>query len=115
MFSGCTSLESAPELPATRLFDSCYAEMFGGCTSLTKAPVLPAERLEMQCYSYMFRGCSKLEYVKCLATDIRESSGLYGWLEGVALSGTFVKVAGMNDWPRGDSGIPEGWTISEEL
>ena len=31
MFSGCTSLTQAPELPATQLADFCYDGMFDGC------------------------------------------------------------------------------------
>jgi hypothetical protein len=38
MFSGCTSLTTAPELPATTLAYACYQQMFVGCTSLTEAP-----------------------------------------------------------------------------
>ena len=34
MFSGCTSLTTAPSLPATTLADYCYSSMFYGCTSL---------------------------------------------------------------------------------
>lgn len=33
MFYGCTSLTTAPELPATELTDSCYSYMFGQCES----------------------------------------------------------------------------------
>jgi len=42
MFSDCTSLTTAPSLPATTLTDYCYYYMFKGCTSLTTAPQLPA-------------------------------------------------------------------------
>ena len=35
LFSGCTSLTTAPELPAAELTDRCYYQMFSGCTSLT--------------------------------------------------------------------------------
>jgi len=45
MFRGCTSLITAPELPATTLTNYGYQGMFGGCTSLTKAPDLPATTL----------------------------------------------------------------------
>ena len=38
MFYKCTSLATAPELPATTLADSCYIYMFCGCSSLTEAP-----------------------------------------------------------------------------
>ena len=34
MFVGCTSLTSAPELPATMLADGCYYRMFAGCTKI---------------------------------------------------------------------------------
>ena len=60
MFSGCTGLTSAPELPATTLAQSCYCNMFQGCTSLTAAPVLPATTLELGCYSRMFSDCTGL-------------------------------------------------------
>jgi hypothetical protein len=35
MFSGCTSLTEAPELPSTVMKERCYEKMFYGCTSLT--------------------------------------------------------------------------------
>ena len=60
IFNGCTSLTTAPELPATTLADGCYANMFQGCSSLTTAPALPATTLAESCYSNMFRGCSSL-------------------------------------------------------
>ena len=61
MFYGCTSLTSAPSLPATTLASSCYSGMFYGCTSLTAAPSsLPATTLVDSCYSYMFYGCTSL-------------------------------------------------------
>ena len=60
MFRDCTSLTTAPELPATTLATSCYYYMFGGCTSLTTAPALPATTLAKSCYTSMFRGCTSL-------------------------------------------------------
>ena len=60
MFSGCTSLTTAPSLPATTLASSCYDSMFYGCTSLTVAPSLPATTLADFCYTYMFYGCTSL-------------------------------------------------------
>ena len=62
MFSGCTSLTSAPELKATTLANYCYGSMFAGCTSLEKAPELPATTLAKanNCYSFMFYGCTSL-------------------------------------------------------
>ena len=60
MFHGCTSLTTAPELPATTLADHCYNNMFSGCTNLTTAPELPATTLASSCYGGMFLGCTSL-------------------------------------------------------
>ena len=67
MFRNCTSLTTAPELPATTLAYGCYGDMFRGCTSLTTAPELPATTLAENCYgsvddvySGMFRDCTSL-------------------------------------------------------
>ena len=74
MFSGCTSLTQAPELPATTLAEFCYAGMFKGCTSLTQAPELPATTLAELCYKYMFLGCTKLTQAPELqSTTLAES------------------------------------------
>ena len=60
MFTGCTGLTSAPELPATTLATYCYYSMFNGCTGLTSAPELPATTLAIYCYYNMFNGCTGL-------------------------------------------------------
>ena len=60
MFRGCTSLTTAPALPATTLSERCYYYMFYDCTSLTTAPELPATTMAPYCYSSMFRGCTSL-------------------------------------------------------
>ncbi len=60
LFNGCSSLTTAPALPAMTLAVSCYREMFRGCSSLTTAPALPAMTLATNCYQLMFRSCSNL-------------------------------------------------------
>lgn len=60
LFEGCTSLLSAPELPATTMEQGCYFGMFSECTGLTSAPELPANVLANNCYGWMFKGCSAL-------------------------------------------------------
>ncbi len=60
LFNNCTSLTTAPDLPATILADSCYAYMFNGCTSLRMAPELEATTLARHCYQAMFNGCTSL-------------------------------------------------------
>jgi len=112
MFYGCTSLVNAPELPATILYngDRCYCSMFEGCTSLTTAPELPATHLKASCYWRMFKDCTSLSSVRILATDISASDCLTNWLNGVPSSGTFTKKSSV-EYPVGESGIPEGWTV----
>lgn len=113
MFYGCTSLTTAPVLPATTLTTQCYKEMFQGCTSLTAAPELPATILTTNCYNNMFNGCSSLNYIKCLASvKINTNGSTSNWVYSVASSGTFVKKAGVT-WPTGTSGIPNNWTVVE--
>ena len=61
MFGNCTSLTTAPSLPATTLINSCYRNMFYNCTSLTTAPALPATTLASACYRSMFENCTSLQ------------------------------------------------------
>ena len=110
-FNGCTSLTSAPQLPATTLTQSCYDSMFRDCTSLTSAPQLPATTLASSCYRGMFNGCANLNYIKMMATDISASSCLLSWVQGVAASGTFVKNSAAQWDESGASGVPNNWTI----
>ena len=60
MFRDCTSLTTAPDLPATTLANYCYSNMFYNCTGLTTAPDLPATTLASYCYSDMFNNCTGL-------------------------------------------------------
>ena len=79
MFSGCTSLVTAPELPATTLANECYVFMFEGCTSLVTAPELPATTLAIRCYENMFNGCTILITAPVLsATTLAE--GCYSYM-----------------------------------
>ena len=61
MFYGCTSLTTAPELPATTLAVNCYRYMFEDCTALVSVPALPATTLANYCYTQMFNGCTKIK------------------------------------------------------
>lgn len=111
LFKNARNLIDASKLvlPATTGY-SCYEEMFYGCTSLTTAPELPATTLADNCYSRMFYGCTKLNYIKMLATDTKSLS-LYNWVNGVAPTGTFVKNSEATWDVVGNSGVPEGWTV----
>ena len=111
MFYGCTSLTTAPVLPATTLADYCYYYMFGGCTSLTTAPELPATTLVSNCYNYMFYGCSNLNYIKAMFTTTPSTSYTENWVNGVATTGTFVKNSVAQWLATGTYGVPYEWTV----
>ena len=79
MFSGCTSLVSAPsELPAMTLANNCYYEMFSYCTSLVNVPSLPATSLGEGCYYEMFRSCESLTTAPNLPATTLADSCYYG-------------------------------------
>ena len=109
MFQNCTSLTTAPALPATTLASSCYYNMFYGCNSLTTAPELPAKTLAEGCYYNLFDNCTSLNNVTVYADDISASNCTTDWLNNVASTGTFRNL-GSVIYPTGASGIPSGWT-----
>ena len=96
MFEECTNLTSAPELPAETLEDYCYLGMFINCTNLTSAPELPAETLANCCYHEMFWGCTKLSTVTMLAPSdqITSKYASLNWLNdaGTGASSRTLKV-----------------------
>ena len=96
MFNRCTNLTSAPALPATTLAIGCYSRMFEFCTNLESAPVLSAETLAQNCYYSMFYGCSKLTTVTMLApsTEISKepSSVLYFFHNWLQFAGDYASV-----------------------
>ena len=82
MFNWCTSLATAPSLPATTLAEHCYRNMFNWCTSLTTAPSLPATTLTSHCYYSMFIWCTGLITAPSLpATTLAERcyNSMFSW------------------------------------
>lgn len=113
MFQGCTSLTKAPVLPATVLADGCYWYMFRDCTSLTTAPALPATTLAIGCYRTMFQGCSNLNNITLGYTGNfadAPTNAFGNWVDGVASTGTFYYNG--SDTTTGVSAIPTGWTVT---
>lgn len=61
LFSGFTSLTTAPELPGTTLGEYCYFNTFKDCTGMTVGPKeLPAPTLARGSYECMFSNCTAL-------------------------------------------------------
>jgi len=79
MFESCGSLTAAPALPATTLASNCYNNMFQGCTSLTAAPALPAMTLASSCYAGMLNSCTSLSAAPALPATTLASS-CYSWM-----------------------------------
>ena len=80
------------------LANSCYNSMFRGCTSLTTAPSLPATTLAASCYSYMFNGCTS---IKLAISKSREYDKEYripksgnGLTASSALNNMFMQTGG---------------------
>lgn len=71
-------------LPATTLYDDCYASMFYHCTSITSVPsgFLPATTLANECYGSMFWGCTSLTSVPSdlLPATTLPSKGCYAYM-----------------------------------
>jgi len=82
--------------------------MFSNCTSLTTAPALPATTLATYCYAYMFSNCISLNSITCYATTISASNALTSWVSNVAVEATFTTLES-TAWTTRISGIPSGW------
>ena len=105
------------ETMTTLPYDETFAELFKGNEFITHANdkdlILPATNLRKECYFQMFYGCTRLNHIVCLATDVSADNCTYQWMFNVAEKGTFVKASATN-WPEGDNGIPDGWTVVSE-
>ena len=97
MFQGCTSLTTAPSLPATTLANNCYYSMFQGCTSLKTVPSLPATTLANNCYNSMFYLCTKIK----LSTT---ASGTYTKSYRIPQNGTGTTASGALVYMFGNTG-----------
>ena len=91
------------------LITGCYREMFTNCSKITNAPELPATTLVESCYKNIFYRCENLNSITVYADDISATNCTTDWLYGVAAKGTFRNL-GSATYSRGTSGIPSGWT-----
>ena len=87
------------------------SSMFSNCTSLVTAPELPATTLANGCYNTMFSGCTKLNYIKALFTTTPSATYTQNWVSGVSSTGKFVKSKYATWNVTGDDGIPTSWTV----
>ena len=76
-------------LPAKKLTTDCYFSMFSGCTSLKTAPKLPATTLAEGCYSYMFKNTNVLpdtSNIDFTSQTVLASGGLIGLFGGTKVT-----------------------------
>ena len=111
LFSNCTTLLTAPELPALNLSGWCYKGLFSGCTSLTVAPELPAINLASACYNSMFERCNQLHSIKIMAKDIQDPYDVAYLLYGVTTNGVLYKQSSLI-WPE-ERPLPSTWTTQD--
>lgn len=107
LFTNCTSLTTAPSLPATTLAEYCYTGMFYGCKVLTTAPKLPATILWICCYQSMFNSCTSLTVLpKLPATTLTD----YCYREMFANCSN-IKLSSTQTWEyQTEYRIPTTWT-----
>jgi len=92
----------------------CYKRMFSGCTNLKKAPELPAKKMVTGCYDEIFLDCIKINEIRVGLTgwdsDEENICSCCDWLSGVAPNGKFICP---EELPKefGEKRIPEGWKI----
>ena len=140
MFRGCTSLTTAPKLPAIHSATDCYSSMFEGCINLEVAPDINLINMSQTCCQRMFcmNRSSKITTPKMTKSPIlRADTGATNcykemfkgngnlvevtclmtssfncdnWLTNCSTTGTFKKAASAS-WSTGTSGIPSGWTV----
>lgn len=133
MFLGCTSLITAPKLPATLSVDDdyldCYYGMFCGCTKLKNGPTISLNLSEIlshyRTFASMFSGCKALTSIKFNGPGTTfgnsfgfgEVDGIFQyWMDGVDTSG-ILTVTNNNyrdiftDY-KNIHGVPQNWTVS---
>ena len=88
--------------------DYCFYGMFSGCSSLTAAPELPALELGEGSYKEMFNGCTSLDTIVCYCEFNDMPDCTDNWLNNVAVWGNFYNY-GDATYTRDASGIPRGW------
>ena len=120
MFDSCTGLVRGPQtLPAKNLGKTCYRNMFYNCSSLENAPELPATALVTGAYQRMFYGCAKVNYIKMLGTnwllDVFFSDNNTKWCAGVAATGELWLDASLQNAANWNTTwgtiVPAGWTV----
>ena len=117
IFQNCTSLTTAPALPATTLANNCYQNMFNACSSLTTAPALPATTLATGCYNIMFNGCKSLTTAPALPATTLAENCYHGMFSGCKLLQVYSSsgTGHTEEWSIPTSGIASSYTSQTNM
>lgn len=112
LFKDCTYLLNAEDLilPNTTAI-SCYEGMFKNCSSLETAPILPATTLTSNCYKELFYNCESLNYIEIESTTLLGEDYSLNWVYNVASEGEFKQPTNISN-EFGVNAIPTGWTTT---
>lgn len=93
LFRNCTTIVTAPELPALYIESNAYYSMFKGCTALTTSPELPFTTVDYAgCYQ-MFYGCTSLTTATSeLKPTIPGGQSYYGMFQNCTSLTTAPKI-----------------------
>ena len=115
-----TAIKKLPQLPATKLANTCYGYMFAGCKGLTTQEgwYLPCESFNISqtkgCYNYMFTDCTNLVEMYTKQSNI---SGDYNfkWLYNINTKGTLFMNRDSTQTTFAWTVVPESWSVSKVL
>ena len=115
-----TAIKKLPQLPATKLANTCYGYMFAGCKGLTTQEgwYLPCESFNISntkgCYNFMFADCINLVEMYTKQSNISTDYN-YKWLYNINTKGTLFMKKGSAQTSFEWTVKPANWTVSKVL
>ena len=115
-----TAIKKLPQLPATKLANTCYGYMFAGCKGLTTQNgwYLPCESFDISqtkgCYNYMFTDCTNLVEMYTKQSNISPDYN-FKWLQNINTQGTLFMNRDSTQTTFAWTVKPDGWTVSKVL
>ena len=115
-----TAIKKLPQLPATKLANTCYGYMFAGCKGLTTQEgwYLPCESFNISqtkgCYNYMFTDCTNLVEMYTKQSNISTDYN-FKWLYNINTKGTLFMNRDSTQTSFEWTVKPENWTVSKVL
>lgn len=115
-----TAIKKLPQLPATKLANTCYGYMFAGCKGLTKQGgwYLPCESFNTSqtkgCYNFMFADCTNLVEMYTKQSNISPDYNL-NWLKNINTKGTLFMNRNSTQAFFEYSVKPFEWSVSKVL